>query len=84
MPISSKYIVVEKYVPPKTEGFETAQAIGDEVYKGVVVRLPEITVFIGNQELKLNDVIIFAPHSPDTFLIQDRRYVRSEDILEIL
>lgn len=81
--ISNKYIVVEKYEKPKQEGeFETMQVMGDEVYRGVIVELPEVPVHLSNQQLKVGDIVIFAPHSPDTFLVEGKRFVRIEDLLK--
>ena len=83
--LSNKYIVVEKFVPPKKEGeFEVAQVMGDEVYKGIIVELPEIPVYLGNRQLVIGDLVIFAPHSPDTFTIEKQKFVRSEDLLKCL
>lgn len=83
--ISSKYVVVDKFMPPEVEGeFKVAQVQGDEVYKGVIVELPEVPVHLSNQQLKVGDVILFAPHSPDTFLVEGKRFVRVEDLLKVL
>lgn len=81
--LNNKYIVVERFIKPSEGEFETVQAIGDEVYRGKVVELPEIPIFLDNYQLKLGDVVIFAPHSPDTFLVEDKRFVKVEDLLKV-
>ena len=83
--INSKYVVVKKYITPKAEGdFTVAQVIGDEVWKGVIVELPDQPVFLGNRQLVIDDVVIFTPYSPDTYKIEDLKFVAISDLLKVL
>ena len=83
--INNKYIVVEKYITPPKEGeFEVAQVQGDEVWKGVIVELPDQPVYLGNRQLVIDDVVIFAPYSPDTHKIEDKKFIAISDLLKVI
>ncbi len=85
MIISNSYIVVEAL--PKetlTNGFETVEMQDNFVYKGKVSVLPGDTVYIGNKNLEVGDVVLFAKYSPDTHEIDGKKWVRITDILAVL
>lgn len=88
MKISINYIVVEKIVEEKKEGFQAVEVQDSFVYKGKVVNLPDPPVYIGNEQIKIGDVIMFAKYSPDTFEMevegQKVKFVNVSDILAIL
>jgi len=81
MVISNKYIVVEKLEKQKTEGYEVVEVQDDFVYKGKVKLLPDIPVYIGNHQLVIGDVVIWTKYSPNTFEIDDCKYVLIDDLL---
>lgn len=82
--ISSKYVVVEKFIEPVQEGFQEVKVQDSSVYKGTVAELPEVPVFISNHQVAIGDVVIFAKYSPDTHEIEDKKFVRVEDLLKVL
>lgn len=84
MPISSKYVKVEKVQEEKKEGFQAVQTQDSFVYKGRIIQLPDQPAFVDNHPLELGDIVIFAKYSPDTFEINDKKYVLINDILEVL
>lgn len=84
MPLSSRYIKVEKCEEEKQEGFQTAQVMDTSHYKGKVVAIPESPVFIDNHKIAVDDIVLFAKGSPDTHDIEKFKYVRSDDLLEVL
>lgn len=85
MQISNKYIVVEKFIEEKKEGFQIVEIQDNYVYKGKIKMLPEISVYIGNKQLAIGDIILFAKYSPDTQEIEidnnKLKFIRIEDIL---
>lgn len=77
--------MVEKFITPHIAGeFEVAQVQGDEVYKGKIVELPEVPVHLSNRQLLIGDVVLFAPYSPDTHTIENRKFVAIVDLLKVL
>jgi len=86
--ISNKYIKLVKYVSPKTEGYGVVEVQDNFVYKGKVHELPEIPVYIGNRQLVVGDVVLFAKYSPDTHEVTTDgltvKYVALSDLLEVL
>lgn len=70
MKVSNNYVAVEKLPEEKKEGFETVQVTDDFVYRGKVVNVPEMPVYIGNDGIKVGDTILFAKYSPDTHEIE--------------
>lgn len=82
--ISTKYIVLEKYIEPPKEGFQEVKVQDSSVYKGRVVELPDVPVYVGNQKIEVGDLVLFAKYSPDTHEIEDRKFVRAEDLLKVL
>lgn len=82
--ISSKYVVVEKYIEPIKEGFQEVKVQDSSIYKGKIVELPNVPVFISNQRIELGDLVLFAKYSPDTHEIEDKKFVRVEDLLKVL
>jgi len=81
MVISNKYVVVEKLVEQVQEGFQTVQVQDNFVYKGKVKLLPDIPVYIGNHQVTIGDVVIWAKYSPDTQEIENDKYVAIVDLL---
>jgi len=88
MNISVNRVVVERIEEPKKEGFETVEVQDSSVYKGRVVSLPETSVYMGNQQLILNDTILFAKYSPDTHEIEHEgkklKFIKIDDILAVV
>ncbi len=82
--ISSYYIVVEKVIEPPAEGYQTVAVQDSSIYKGRIVELPDSPIYISNHKLELGDVVIFAKYSPDTHEIEDKKFVRAEDLLKVL
>jgi len=89
MVINNNYIVVKKVEkPPRKEGeFEEVEIVDSSVYKGEVIELPEIPVFIGNTRLDLGSIVMFAKYSPDTHEIteggQTVKFIKITDILKV-
>ncbi len=89
MHISINYVVVEKLEVPKKEGeFEAVQVEDDFVYKGKVSHVPEGPAWIGNHQLRVGDVVIFAKYSPDSHEItvdgKKLRFVAVKDLLAVV
>ncbi len=84
MPISNHYIKVEKCEEEKQEGFQLVQVMDSSHYKGRVVTVPETPVCLGNHQIAPNDIVLFAKGSPDTHDIEKFKYVRIDDLLEVL
>lgn len=82
--ISSKYVVVEKVIEPPTEGFQEVKVQDSSVYKGRVVEIPDVPVYIGNRQIIIGDLVLFAKYSPDTHEIEGNKFVRGEDLLKVL
>lgn len=85
MQISNKYVVVEKLEEEKKDGFKTVDVQDNYVYKAKVLLLPENPVFMGNQQLIIGDIVLFAKYSPDTHEIDlDGKKVKFVTINDIL
>lgn len=90
MQISANYVAVKKYEEPKKEGFNAVEPGDSFVYKGVIVQLPGEPVYVSNQQLMHDSVVIFAKHSPDTFEVEDAalggkvKFVKRTDLLAVL
>lgn len=84
MIISNNRIVVEKVVEEAEEGFQLVQVQDSSTFKGRVVVLPEETKYVGNHQINIGDVLLFAQNSPDTHLINDQKFVLVSDILAVL
>lgn len=84
MQISNKYIVVEKLEEEAKEGFKTVEVQDNYVYKGKVTYLPEQPVFMGNQQVGIGSVVLFAKYSPDTHEVEKMKFVAVSDILAVL
>lgn len=87
MHLSDKYILVTKAEEPVTEGFQAVAVEDTSIYKGKVVRIPEMPVFIGNHKVAVGDVVIFAKYSPDTHPLKidgvDHKYIFTGDLLDV-
>jgi len=84
MPISSKYIVVEKYIEPVQEGFATAEVQDSYMYKGKVIELSDAPVYVSNRQVIIGDIVIWKKYSPDTVEIEDHKFVLIDDLLKVL
>lgn len=92
MQISNNYIVVEKLEEEAKEGFKAVEVQDNYVYKGKVTLIPEVPVFMGNQQIGVGDVVLFAKYSPDTHEIDLQeegmphkvKFVATSDILAVL
>lgn len=87
MQISNNYIAVKKYYEPEPEegGFKTVDVHDESLFKGVVTHVPEAPVYLGNDPLKVGDIILFAKYSPDTHEIdhdgETLKFINTRDIL---
>jgi len=85
MRLNNNYILVEKYDEPKEEGFKTVEVQDNFVYKGRVKQIPEVPIYMGNDHIKVGDIIMFAKYSPDTHEIEvdgkKLKFVSQYDIL---
>lgn len=88
MKVSNNYVCVTKLEEEKKEGFVTADVQDNFVYKGKVAFLPEAPVYIGNEGISLDSIILFAKYSPDTHEIEidgvKYKFVKVTDILAVL
>lgn len=88
MQISNNYIVVEKLEEPEQKGFKTVEVQDNYVYKGKVIHIPEVPVFMGNQGVGVGDTVLFAKYSPDMHEIdldgKKVKFVATSDILAVL
>jgi co-chaperonin GroES (HSP10) len=88
MDINNKYIVVERLQEEAKEGFKTVEVQDSFVYKGKVVKLPAILVFMGEQQVYTGDTVLFAKYSPDTHEIDFEgkkvKFVNVNDVLAVL
>lgn len=88
MQISNKYIVVEKLQEEAKEGFTAVEIQDSLVYKGKIVGLPEIPVYMGNTQVQVGQVVLFAKYSPDTHEIdldgKKVKFVAINDLLAIV
>lgn len=84
MQISNKYIVVEKLEEEVKEGFKTVDVQDNFVYKGRVTNVGEAPVFMGNKQVGLGDIVLFAKYSPDTHEVEGKKFVAVTDILAVL
>lgn len=68
MIISAHYVLVKRSKLPESTGdFIAVEAADDFVYKGEIVALPDVPVFISNERLGIGMNVLFAKYSPDTF-----------------
>ena len=72
MQVSNNYIAVERVFEPEKEigDFKTVEVFDDFLFRGRVKYLPEAPVYLGNENLKSGDIILFAKYSPDTHDIE--------------
>lgn len=89
MHISINYVVVEKLEVPKKEGeFEAVQVEDDFVYKGKVAKVSDMPTHLGNHQLAVGDVVVFAKYSPDSHEItldgKKVRFVAVKDLLAVV
>lgn len=88
MQISNKYILVEKIEEEVKEGFQAVQVQDSSIYKGKIIGLPEIPVFLTNTPVYLGQVVLFAKYSPDTHEIdldgKKVKFVAISDLLAVL
>lgn len=88
MQISSKRVVVEKFIEEQTDEFNTVEIQDSFVYKGRIIEVPEVPVFVGNQQLVIGDIVLFAKYSPDTHEVTENgktvKYVLIDDLLKII
>jgi len=87
MKISDNYVVVKKREENKEKGFLTASVQDNFVYEGIIKFLPESPIFMGNDKLKIGDIILFDKYSPDTHEYDDGekvKFVHKRDILALL
>jgi co-chaperonin GroES (HSP10) len=79
---------VQKVEEPQAEGFKTVQVQDSFVYQGKIVLLPECPIHLGNRQLAIDDIILFAKYSPDTHEVdydgQKMKLVKDADILAVL
>lgn len=75
---------MEKIEEEVKEGFQTVQVQDSFVYKGKVIKLPGTPVYLGNTELDIGNVVLFAKYSPDTQEIEGKKYVKIVDILDVI
>lgn len=87
MQISNNYIVVEKLVEEEKSDFKVVSIQDSSLYKGKVINIPEVPVYLGNKQLAIGDVILFAKYSPDTHEIELEgkkvKFISTKDILAI-
>jgi len=84
MTISNKYILVEQTKKESTKGFQPVEVQDDFLYKGRVCELPDIPVFVGNHQIEVGDIVLWAKYSPDTINIEDKKFVAIEDLLKVI
>lgn len=89
MQISNNYIVVIKDFPAPQEGeFKVVEVQDDFIYRGRVKLLGEAPIFMGNKQVTVGDVVLFAKYSPDTHEIEHEgeklKFVSTADILAVL
>lgn len=84
MRIADNRIVVEATEKEVKEGFTTVDVQDDFVYKGRIVELPASPPIIGEEALKVGDVILFAKGSPDTHEVGKQKFILTSDILKVL
>lgn len=86
MRLSDDYIAVTKFEEPKADGFQSVKVQDSYVYKGVINLLPARPAYLGNEPLKLGDVVLFAKYSPDTHEIEELgiKLVKITDVLASL
>ena len=88
MKISAEYIAVKKAEQEKKEGFQTVDVVDNFVFKGEIVMLPEVPVYVSNDLLSVGRVVIFKKYSPDTVEIdvegQKLKFVKVCDILAVI
>jgi len=87
MQVSNNYIAVERVFEPEKEigDFKTVEVFDDFLFRGRVKYLPEAPVYLGNENLKSGDIILFAKYSPDTHDIEYEgeklKFINTRDIL---
>lgn len=84
--ISNHYIKVEKVEdPPVPQGqYSTVKTQDSYIYEGRIVAIPHETVTVGNHILGIGDIIHFAKYSPDTHEVNGYKFIKIDDILEVL
>lgn len=88
MNVNSSYVLVEKVEEPKVEGFQKLEVQDNYLYKGRIVQLPEVPVFVDNHRLGVGEVVLFAKYSPDTHEQEldgkKLKFVLQRDLLAVL
>lgn len=84
MNISNKYITVERIEKEKTEGFQAVEVQDSFVCKGRISNVPEAPVFMGNKQLAVSDVVLWAKGSPDTHEAEGQKFIAISDLLAVL
>lgn len=87
--ISVNYVLVKKLEEEKKEGFQAVEVQDNFVYRGVIVQLPKSQpVYLGDDHLKVGDVVMFAKYSPDTHEIElegvKHKFVKITDLLAVI
>lgn len=88
MTINSNYVLVERIVEPKVEGFQKVEVQDSFVYKGRVVAVPDKPVFVDNLRLGVGSTVLFVKYSPDTQELNEdgkkQKFVHERDLLACL
>ena len=88
MQISFKHVLLEKAQDEVRDGFQTVEPTDSFIYKGKVIGLPSVPVYVSDRHLLLGDIVLFAKYSPDTIELdlEDHKvkFVRIEDLLAVL
>lgn len=86
--ISNNRVVVEKVEEEVKEGFQTVQVQDSSTFKGCVLYVPEVPIFLGNYQITKGDVLLFAQNSPDTHQIthegKEIKFIMVSDILAVV
>lgn len=88
MQISNNYIALEKVEEEVKEGFQAVSVQDNTTYKGRVFLVGEAPIFMGNKQVAIGDIVLFAKYSPDTHDIEEDgkklKFVKVTDILAVL
>ena len=87
--ISNNYVLVKKLEEEKKEGFQAVEVQDNFVYKAVIVQLPKSQpMYLGDQQLAVGDVVMFAKYSPDTHEIElegvKHKFINVRDLLAVI
>lgn len=88
MHIPNNRVVVEKVEEEVKDGFTAIKVQDSSTFKGRVIYLPEVPVYIDNHQIVIGDILLFAQNSPDTHIInhedKDIKFIMISDILAVL